>query len=1170
MEHTIAERSRLAPRPLGDMIKETARYVFLPDNLALAAIVLILAVGVSTAQNSPAAPPACGNPTVKLAHDYAYVIGSADFSDPDGDAESGSHYRWLIGGTVSISQAVAEGLLLHLDNAAGGANGESPTLAQNVAYTTGKWGQALALPADGKLEFAREHNLDLAEGAIEMWVALRADGNDPVYADHWHPLFHYRASNGDYMVIAQSENSGVLYGGGVVNGQWQSAYGSRANMREWKAGEWHHLAFAYSASGNWMRFYVDGVLVADTNEGHYWPPASDGNSFVVGGDIWNTAAYYALDEVRLSGRAATGEEIAARARRMEQPRTNEIWLATAALKVGDSVAFEYTPATITETGAPCQSAPLIYPGIPVTHPQPPSTLLPPDATTFTLAVQSLVSTTCAYAVGAPLDYPQMTPFTQDAGAIFHRATVGGLNPDPNTLNDVYVRCASHPDYVLHLHYRSLSRSNPRFPRTGNLWGWWEFVYNNHRPLEYLARIDLWLGAGANADEIRQLRQLNPDIRVLTSINAVENNDLDAPRCNGCASPAQCDSWYLKDVNGNKIEVWPGSYRINLTHPAVAEYQACYAYQTVLDTDLMADGVFFDNVMTTMSWLTRDIYGNPVQIDANQDGLPDDPDELDTAWKAGVFHELETFRQLMPHALVNGHSMSIYESGIGSLANGVSLGFATANVLEGETPFVELWNLYHAWYALARPPAAVMFESSPPDQIAYGYDYEPWTKIPTPTLEFARTYYPYVRFGLALTLMNDGYFAHEYGDTWHGNDWWYDELDFDLGYPLGPAGRVDMDFDPGPNRIENGGFEDALAAPWSFWANSGAGCHADVSRDTTHAAVGAASARIVVTATSGIDWHVDLAQRDRTLDQGASYDLSFWAKSDRPRSITLGSSKGSPDWRNYGLWERVPISPTWLAYTVTFEATETVTDARIQFFVGEVTGTVWLDEVQLRLHPPDVFQRQYTNGLVLLNGTRQAQSVTLGPGYRRLTGSQAPMHEFILDDGDEVFTVTTGTWLTQTYDSGEWRASGPFYHAWKETLHELSGASGQARWSLPITSADVYTITAWWPAAPQASGWTRNARYEVVANEQVVVSATLDQSAAGDQWHAVGAARLSPGDNPYVRIVCTSAPCVADALHVRSAERYNNGAPAERVTLQPLDGIVLRAQNHIVYLPLVLR
>ena len=33
--------------------------------------------------------------------------------------------------------------------------------------------------------------------------------------------------------------------------------------------------------------------------------------------------------------------------------------------------------------------------------------------------------------------------------------------------------------------------------------------------------------------------------------------------------------------------------------------------------------------------------------------------------------------------------------------------------------------------------------------------------------------------------------------------------------------------------------------------------------------------------------------------------------------------------------------------------------------------------------------------------------------------------------------------------------------------------------------------------------------------------------------------------------------VADALHVFSAERYNDGTMARQVTLEPMDGIVLR-------------
>ncbi|MBC7227449.1 MAG: carbohydrate binding domain-containing protein [Thermoflexales bacterium] len=1124
---------------------------------------LALLIGAFLLHGTPslAAPPLCSAGVGLLSPDYAYVIGSATFSDPDGDPEWESRHRWIVNGAPTAEAPVGEGILLNLDGSTAGANGETPTTAQGAGYVAGKWGQALALASGGALKYPRLYNLPLDEGTIELWVALRADGSDPRYTAKSHFLFFYQDAGGDYLLIGQSKDSRILYTGGTVNGQWQSAYGGKAFMGNWKAGEWHHLAFTYSASGNFMRFYVDGLLTADTNEGHYWPPDADGAEFSIGGSPWwgNVADYW-IDAVRISGRVASAEEIAARAARETPPRPNEVWLPTSALAPGSTVAYEFIPRTANgETGAACRSAAVTYPGIPVFDPQPPSTLLPPASTAFTLTVQTLTPTRCGYSVGADRPYAQMTPFGEPTDTLTHTTTVAGLNPDPNLINDVYVRCASAPDFRLRLRYRVLSPSNPPFPRTGNLWGWWEWRDSGKYTLEDLARIDLWLGAdGASPDDIRALRRLNPDVRFLTSINAVENNDIPSP------------DYYLKDVNGNPIEVWPGSYRLNLTRPDVAEYQARYAYQSWLASGMQADGVFFDNVMLTQSWLQYDIYGNRVYIDANEDGIADDPAWLDAAWKAGVLHEISTFRRLMPYAVVSGHSADIYEPGVGERFDGLSLGFVTADVIEGERSFGEVWDLYQAWLREARQPPVVMLESSPVDQIAYGYDYEPWSKIPTSTLEFARTYTPWMRFGLALTLLGDGYFAHEYGDTWHGNDWWYDELDFNLGYPLGPAYRVDVGFDPDPNRIANPGFESPIAAPWRFWVNTDAGCQAAVSRDATTAAEGQYSARIIVTDTSGTDWHVDFNQNPLSLEQGVAYDLTFWAKADRPRPLTLAASKNAPNWDNYGLWRQLTIDTTWRPYTVTFQANATVNDARIQFFAGAVTGTVWLDNVQLRLHPPDVFRRDYTHGTVLLNGTAQPQTVTLGPGYRRLVGTQAPLDEFILDDGDPGFQVVSGTWTVKTYDSGEWKAYGPFYHAWKATLHEMTGGSGEVRWSLPIRSADTYTVTVWWPAAPTAGGWNAQARFEVVQGGQVLASAVLDQRQRGDEWHLIAAVPLDPAQSPYVRLVCSGAPCVADALHLRSAARYNNGQPAPVVTLAPLDGIILQRETGRVYLPLILR
>lgn len=1130
---------------------------------------------------SPAAPPSCANPTAALSPDYAYAVGGAGFSDPDGDPENGSTFRWLAAGSPVASGPVAEGLLLHFDGTTTGANGEPPLSATGVGYAAGRFGQALALANPGVLTYPRPNNLTLDEGTWELWVAPRAAGDDPIYADpnRWHVLLHYEAANGDDLFIALDGDTGILYAGGSVNGQWQSAYSSAATTRAWQAGQWHHVAFTYSAAGNFMRFYLDGRLVADTNEGHYWPPAATGNRLAVGGTPWNEAAHFWLDGVRISGRAADAAEIAARARRAEPTGPNEVWLPTAGLTPGTSLVYEFTPKAGGQSGATCSSAPLAYPGIPVANPQPPSTLLPPGSTNFTLGVETTDATTCRWAVGAPRPFDQMTPFDSDAGLTQHASrntqythttAVTGLDPGPNVVNVVTVRCASHPDYLLTLHYRSLSAANPRFPRTGNLWGWWDFI---DKGLPYMARIDLWLGAdGLTGDQIAVLRGLNPDIRVLTSINAVENNDLSHPGCNGC-SGAQCDAWFLKDVDGNPIEVWPGSYRINLTKFAVAEYQACYAYQSWVASGYQADGVFFDNVMTTQSWLTEDIYGNPVQIDADEDGVADEPVALDGAWKSGVFHEIETFRGLMPHAIASSHSTDIHEPGVAELFNGISIGFRTANVLEEEESFSEVFTDYKDWLRLAKPPRTTMVESSPLDDIAYGYDYDPLSKIPASTLEFARTCTPWMRFGLAFTLMDDGYFAHEFGDTHHGNDWWYDELDFDLGYPLGLADRVPVaGFDPGPNQIVNPGFEQPIAWPWDFWADAGSGCAATLARDTAASAPeGSAAARVDVTATCGEDWQIELAQHDRSLTQGTVYDATFWARSAVTRTLTVSSQQGSAPWTWYGLWRTVEVGPTWRAYTVSFEANATVSDARLQFLFGDTPGTVWVDDVRLTLHPPDVFRRDFDLGIVLLNGTRQAQTIELGAGFRRLVGRQAPRYEAILDDAAPGFSVISGTWQPTDYDSGEWQASGPFYHDWGEGLRQLSSGTGSVRWDLPISASDTYTITAWWPAAPAASGWNAAALYEVVADGIVVASTTSDQRSGGDQWRQIAAVPLAAGDNAYVRLTCSGAPCVADALHIRSAGRYNDGSLAASVTLAPMDGIVLARVPAVppdIYLPLI--
>jgi hypothetical protein len=73
----------------------------------------------------------------------------------------------------------------------------------------------------------------------------------------------------------------------------------------------------------------------------------------------------------------------------------------------------------------------------------------------------------------------------------------------------------------------------------------------------------------------------------------------------------------------------------------------------------------------------------------------------------------------------------------------------------------------------------------------------------------------------------------------------------------------------------------------------------------------------------------------------------------------------------------------------------------------------------------------------------------------------------------------------------------------------------------------------------------------------VATVTVDQTTGGDQWHTIATVPLAVKDAPFVRIRNTGAgAAIADALHVRSAARYNDGSPVTAVTLEPMDGIVL--------------
>jgi hypothetical protein len=277
-----------------------------------------------------------------------------------------------------------------------------------------------------------------------------------------------------------------------------------------------------------------------------------------------------------------------------------------------------------------------------------------------------------------------------------------------------------------------------------------------------------------------------------------------------------------------------------------------------------------------------------------------------------------------------------------------------------------------------------------------------------------------------------------------------------------------------------------------------------------------------------------------------------------------ASKGSPNWDNYGLHRSVRLTTQWQAVKLTFEATTSAQDARIQFLCGGVAGQVWIDQVSLKIRGEEIYRRDFQNGLAILNGTRLRQTVDVGEGYARLKGQQAPLHQYILDDVGSRAFKTSGPWREVALGTKEWHAIPPYYHAWNNRCHLLSGGEGEATWDLELRGPGIYTIQAWWAAAPDAKQWTKRAVYELVVGGKVVASKMLDQSQAGDQWHTIAQEfKMAPGDRPFVRLKRDDGGILAaDALHVFSVERFNNNQAVRQVTLEPMDGIILRRSRGV--------
>ena len=166
----------------------------------------------------------------------------------------------------------------------------------------GRWGSALAVAPGGILTYPVSNNLDFRNGTIEIWIAPRHEGSDPIYSKYNHTLLLYSLPpNYDQFIVAE-DNRRSFYAGVVVGTHFNGTGGGE--ISSWKAGQWHHVALTYSAVHSRQRFYIDGLLTAE-HIGSMPVLGTGGKRFAVDCDFWGRASDFLVDELRILNQEQT-------------------------------------------------------------------------------------------------------------------------------------------------------------------------------------------------------------------------------------------------------------------------------------------------------------------------------------------------------------------------------------------------------------------------------------------------------------------------------------------------------------------------------------------------------------------------------------------------------------------------------------------------------------------------------------------------------------------------------------------------------------------------------------------------------------------------------------------------------------------------------------------------
>ncbi|MEK7158095.1 MAG: putative glycoside hydrolase [Patescibacteria group bacterium] len=316
-----------------------------------------------------------------------------------------------------------------------------------------------------------------------------------------------------------------------------------------------------------------------------------------------------------------------------------------------------------------------------------------------------------------------------------------------------------------------------YPRVANYYLKWKI---SNAEAEQLARWDLvilpvWTPF-FNNEVIPILRKKNPNIVILayvlteelpvTAVSYPEGHPYRA-----LYEEVDKNNWWLYNTSGEHVYFWPDTWMVdvsNFTAPNAAgqrwnTYLAEFMHEEMKKG--IWDGIYYDNAFEVVDWVDSGAF------DLNRNAVAETDGEVNAIWREGMRELLSRARHLEGASVpIIVNSSSAYHA----YTNGRLFESFPLSYDGGWTGATQRY-----FDAIAQPP------------------YKPAISvINTNTVnKFEPADYRKMRFGLASALLNNGFYSFSRGDQTHGEQWWYDEYDVDLGKPLGRAYRISAPNDP---------------------------------------------------------------------------------------------------------------------------------------------------------------------------------------------------------------------------------------------------------------------------------------------------------------------------------------------------------------------------------------